>query len=645
MRVKRLWVVLTVFVFSLIITGGLQAAVYLNDFPADITVNEGEPLIVPIFLEGTFLAGSPIELFVWVEDVRDPLTRGYLDATGWVPFTDIATMVPLGAATMVQYVNAQWRAFETTFGMSDFYINICMDGSVDGTLSGGADCAEPRRVVIVKGGVQPPPPTPTDCTLVVNPASLNESVDWYGTKKIQIPVNDSCNKALEFSATSSAEWMTLVRQTGLLEVTLNGHRTSGTYSGVITITAAGTTRQMPVTMTVKDLCIIGNCGGTTPPTTCTPTSMSVWPAPVGLSAAAGETPSTSVQVSDNCGNAVSYSASTASSWLSVTPSGFGTLTIGAVNTSALSPGTYTGTINISSGSLTRSIDVVLTITGVCEPTSAQIFPLSVAQTITAGTNANAAALTIQNNCQARIAYTVTAVDPIKDASSVPVSPAVIVTPAVNAAGTGDLSITFNSAHLAVGTYTGSITIAPAIGTPRTIPITITVVSADATIPEVTNMSVNYFSMSPNGIRTFKYMSMPVGQGQALQIGLANMVQTEGGNIDMIIKYAGPACESGVPVMADYNLVKDYIAANGNSRWTASSGTWSPLRARDDLYYQIGDASFEFNEIYGVPDNPQGCYFIMLVNTLTQFQSRTRLTIGDADCNVLGNCPASFEVFW
>ena len=139
------------------------------------------------------------------------------------------------------------------------------------------------------------------------------------------------------------------------------------------------------------------------------------------------------------------------------------------------------------------------------------------------------------------------------------------------------------------------------------------------IQEIANNSYTEFYIKGKGVKYFKFFATasskynyPIG----LHLDYVPGHDSFGGDNDMIIKYAGENCKAGPPTVDDYyNIVKPYGKQYGNSSWDQRSKSWYPKRARNDLYYKLRRSdSNEFLEIYGDPDNPHGCYYVMIVNT-------------------------------
>lgn len=138
------------------------------------------------------------------------------------------------------------------------------------------------------------------------------------------------------------------------------------------------------------------------------------------------------------GSALSFTASTNAAWLSVTPSSGqtpATLNVTA-NASGLSAGTYTGTVTVAPG---QSVAVTL---NVAQAAALTVSPASLTfdgtgtRTLTVGSTGAALSFTASTN-----------------AAWLSVTPSTGQTPAT-------LTVTANTAGLASGTYTGTVTVAP-----------------------------------------------------------------------------------------------------------------------------------------------------------------------------------------
>ena len=121
----------------------------------------------------------------------------------------------------------------------------------------------------------------------------------------------------------------------------------------------------------------------------------------------------------------------------------------------------------------------------------------------------------------------------------------------------------------------------------------------------------------------------------VQIQLSDPYQRSASNVDLLVKYAGKNCEKDPPTRKDYDELMSYIKAGrkkGSSiacpKWSRNLNRWNPPRMRADLYYCITRSSFEFVVIKGDPDNPHGCYYMLLVNNGPT--DEVQILFGDGD---------------
>jgi dUTPase len=231
----------------------------------------------------------------------------------------------------------------------------------------------------------------------------------------------------------------------------------GTYSGSISIVAAGagnTPLTVPVTLTVT----LGNIFTTL------------------YSANFYYIIGNNVQSLPNIsigstGSALSYTV-LAPSWLAVTPTSGttpGSLSV-SINTTGLTAGTYSGSVTIAAANAGNS---PLTVPENLTVVNPSIVPSQSSLTFTyatGGTAPSAQSLSISSN-GAALSYTVSA----SGGTWLSMTPTSGTTP-------GSVSVSVNTTGLAVGTYSGSVTIAAAgaANTPVTVPVTLRV-----TLPALT----------------------------------------------------------------------------------------------------------------------------------------------------------------
>jgi len=583
-----------------------RADVFINDFPEDITVYAGQPLDIPIFFLGGSNSGKPIELFVWIEGLQSG-TKFYDSSSGWVLFTDLANLGPLlSVDSMIDYAHIVWPMLNSTSGVESFKLSICMDSKVDGLFTLDTSTCGEGVVNIVT--------PPQNCEgFTVAPASISESLQRGGSKTVQLSVKDSCNQPISFSATSSQGWITLTNQQGICNVTLNAASLiPNSYSGTINITSGSASKAVPVSLTVTAPGFSFPGGGA-----CTPSSISsVWP--VTITAASGVTKTATASVANNCGAAVSYTASvtSGSEWLSVPTTGNGTITVTA-NTAGKAAGTYYGTVSISSSGLTgATLNVTLNVTGPCTPSSVEISPASISSIVFKGSNAPDVPVTVGDNCGNALDYTITAV------SAAWGDNAGITLPALGGSGNGSFTVKFSTSTLAAGTYTGSITLNVTLGSStqtKTIPVTVRVdeTTGSTSAIRIYNSIDNFYGFSPGQIRYFYFIensNKGIGNNNVLLVQIADMIQTYMYNVDMVVRYAGETCDdSKMPTMADRDKI-----LRGQIIW-----------GQDGFYASMSADGFESVMIY---NNPLGCYYIMVVNVDQFSEDKIRVKYSDLDSN-------------
>lgn len=207
-----------------------------------------------------------------------------------------------------------------------------------------------------------------------------------------------------------------------------------------------------------------------------PPALAVSPASVSFSGTAGsaDPAAKTLDVSNAGGGSLSWTASESAPWLSLSPAGgtnAGTVTL-TPNTSGLSAGTYTTDVTVSAGGVAGSpkvIPITLTVNPPSPPALATS-PASLSFSAETGGSAPAAkTITVTNSGGGTLSWSAT-----ESASWLTVSPA---------SGTNDgaVTVTPSITGLAAGTYTTDVTItaAGASGSPRTIPVTLTVTDPPA----------------------------------------------------------------------------------------------------------------------------------------------------------------------
>jgi uncharacterized protein (TIGR03437 family) len=355
------------------------------------------------------------------------------------------------------------------------------------------------------------PPSQPVLTAQVNGSSPATQAVTLNSSSSTVPLSYS----VAFTTASGGSWLFATPQTGTTSPGSNvvyigalpGILSPGTYSGTVTITAtsaSGAVANSPYTIPVTFQVTSGAIQLSQTVLQFSQTS--------GGSAPAAQT----VQVTSSNGQALNYQAvpttSSTVSWLSVSPasgstSGSGTLTI-AADGSKLTPGTYTGSIIVTSpnaGNSPATITVTLVVTAgaiAATPTSltfSQVYNSAAPapQTISVTSSPNSVNFTVSPATSSGGNWLT----------------AGVVTSGTNGTSSsgatpGSVQVTANAGTLGVGQYAGSVTItsAGATGSPITIPVTLNV-----TAPQT-------LSVTPSGALAFTYVTgatAPQAQSLAL----------------------------------------------------------------------------------------------------------------------------------
>jgi hypothetical protein len=204
----------------------------------------------------------------------------------------------------------------------------------------------------------------------------------------------------------------------------------------------------------------------------------------------GTVPASQSFAVSSSGSALSYTVSTSATWLSATPAS-GT-TPGNVSVSVtpgtLSAGTYTGSVTITSSGASnspKSVPVTLTVTSATTPILT-VSPLSLSFTYQTG-GSTPAAQPVTLSSSSALNYTA-----VSSAAWLNATPASGATPA-------SLSVSVNPAGLAVGNYSGTLTVTAsgASNSPQKIAVSLAVTSASSGNPSL--------NVAP-GTLTFTYAS-------------------------------------------------------------------------------------------------------------------------------------------
>lgn len=329
-------------------------------------------------------------------------------------------------------------------------------------------------------------PTPT---IGLSATALSFSAVQGGSNPANktISVSNSGSGTLNWTATENANWLSLSPASGTgagtISVAVNTSGLSvGTISTPITIAASGATNT-PQTVTVS----------LTITAAAVPPAIGVTPGSLTFTAQQGggnPTPQ-SLAVRNTGGGTLTWTVSNNAAWLSHSPTsgtGTGVLTISPI-TGSLAAGTYTGAVTLhATGAAAVTVPITFTITAPAAQPTIGLSPASLAFNATAGgNNPSTQSLAITNTGTGTLTWTVT--DNANWLTATQSGNSVVAS--VNITG------------LAVGSYSGVITVAAsgATNTPRTVPVALTI--AAATQPTTGTVTLSWVPNSESDLAGYK----------------------------------------------------------------------------------------------------------------------------------------------
>jgi hypothetical protein len=333
--------------------------------------------------------------------------------------------------------------------------------------------------------------------IAANPASLTFTAQAGSTAPSQTLALTSSGAPLAYTLSSSVtspaggNWLQVPTQSGTTGGSITvGVNTSGlavgTYTGVINVsapTAGNPTLAVPVTLNIAAGPVL---------------QFSVHSLSFAYQVGQSQPLSQTVTIgstSGTVGYTVAVQTGNMQPWLNVSATSGtapGSLVV-SVNTTGLAPGTYTGTISLTPTGANSNPQTVQVTLVVSNTALLVLSPSAATFTATAGSGASS----FQN-----LAVTSTDGSPI--AFSVVSSTAIgsnwLLVSSTSGTTPTNLSITANPAGLAVGTYTGTVTItattpANVANSPQTFPVTLNVVSSNTLNVSATSLS---FTQAVNG---------------------------------------------------------------------------------------------------------------------------------------------------
>lgn len=304
----------------------------------------------------------------------------------------------------------------------------------------------------------PPPPT-----LSVTPASLTFSYQTGGAAPAAQTLSISGVATTYTAVASGGTWLSVSPASGGTSGTANVSVTAaglaaGTYSGSVTITAAGSTfspKAVPVTLNV----------------TSSPPTLTVSPTSLTFSYQTGGATPAAQSIAIRGGSLNYTAAASGGTWLSVSPASGtapGNVSV-AVNAIGMVAGAYSGAVTITApGAVNGTQVVAVNLTVTSSAPSLQITPTTLSFSYGMGTPAPLPYVVSVTSSTTALNYTAAS----SEADWLSAAPAHGATP-------GALFISVNPANLGVGTYNGSITITStdSPSSTQTVPVTLAVTNA------------------------------------------------------------------------------------------------------------------------------------------------------------------------
>ena len=425
-----------------------------------------------IVITGTVLTG-PVQAFAFQ---TSPSALSFTGTQGAInPSAQSVTVWKRGVRekSWTANVSASWL---TVNPMSGSISTERDEISVGVNLSGIAAGTHNATITITVPGA---PPKSIPVTLIVTQAtpmsgfSVSPSTLAYtgtvgGSNQIQgVTVTNTGTSTLTVTWSDSINW--LVATSGdTVTMPPGGSATithtaspaglgTGTYSGIATIAGGGTTKQVPITLTLT--------------ATSLPPAIGLNTTSLGFAGTVGGTnPSAQTfAISNTGGGTLTWSAGDNATWLTLSPlsgTNAGTITA-SVNVAGLLAGSYPATITVTAtGATPKTIPVTLTITASTSGGSIGFSPASLAFSGTVGgTNPAAKPFTITNSGGGTLTWTI---------SSNAVWLRLNTASGTTTTETDTISASITTSGLAAGTYNAVLTVTASGSTnsPRSIPVSL-----------------------------------------------------------------------------------------------------------------------------------------------------------------------------
>ena len=363
--------------------------------------------------------------------------------------------------------NAPWLMLTTAAGTNAGSVSaaVNLSGLTAGTYTGAVSIAATGTTTKTLPVTLTVTSSSPAASVTVTPSTV-AFTGTVGPGPLTLPVTfrNSGASSVSFTWTDSISWITAGHPGGTLSpgqsVTYNmtayiSGMAAGSYSGTATVTAGGTTRQVPVTLALAS-------------TTTTP-AIGLNTTSLGFAGTVGGTnPSAQTFAVSNRGSGtLSWTASDNAAWLTLSPvSGTNNGTVTAsVSLTGLAVGTYNTTVTVTaSGVSAKSLPVTLTMTATTAGATIGFSPASLTFTGTVGgTNPAAKPISISNTGGGTLSWAAS-----DNAAWLTLSP-------VSGSNNGTVTASVNTNGLAAGTYNATITVTASGSTnsPLQIPVSLT----------------------------------------------------------------------------------------------------------------------------------------------------------------------------
>jgi uncharacterized protein (TIGR03437 family) len=509
-------------------TQGLAAGTYAGTINVSAPGSGNGTLAIPVTLTvtpGSVLQVSPSALsFVYQTNLNQPSNQAVFVSTS-------GAQVTFTAAAQVASGPQGWLVVTPTSGATPTNVVVGINtagltpGSYTGTITftpGGSTSTQTVQVTL----------TVSNTTLIaVSPGAITFSAP-QGSATVtpaaqNVAVTSTDGTPVTFTATGTTStpgqtWLAVTQPTGptpsnFTVTTIPQGLAVGTYTGTIAVVSGS-----PTTAGSQNVAVTLNV---TPTATLSVSSSSL---SFAQNTGGGQPASQTLNVSSS-GAAITFSAvasvNSGGTWLTVNPSNATTpaaLTVTA-NGTGLQPGTYTGSILISSpGSQnSQTVNVTLTVSNVPVIVAS---PVGITPVNFQIGSANPAPQTIALSLQGGGALAFTAVATMTTGTGwLTVSPTAGTTPT-------NISVTINPTGLTPATYQGNVTISAAGAAPLVLPVSLTVTPSPIitpTIASIQNAASYAFSAISPGMNIYI-------QGANMGPGTLALYHVTNGLLDTIV---------------------------------------------------------------------------------------------------------------